>query len=184
MKKGQSHPAALTSKKLLSSALIKLMDKKEYEYISITELCEHSQVSRRTFYRNFNKIDDIIIFIAKGIINEFVSEINKHSKESFYDVMISFFSFWKNYSQIILTFNKSNLIHIIFKEYIECLPEIPCICNINKIDLECEDTAYLVAFAAGGLWSMLTYWIICGCKQSPEELSKIIKTQILAIRSE
>lgn len=42
MKKGQSHPAALTSKKLLSSALIKLMDKKEYEYISITELCEHS----------------------------------------------------------------------------------------------------------------------------------------------
>ena len=95
MKKGQSHPAALTSKKLLSSALIKLMDKKEYEYISITELCEHSQVSRRTFYRNFNKIDDIIIFIAKSIINEFVSEINKHSKESFYDVMISFFSFRK-----------------------------------------------------------------------------------------
>lgn len=175
MKKGQAHPAALTSKKMLSEALIELMKKKEYKSITITEVCNQSQIARRTFYRNFEVMEDVLVFSAKNIIEEFSEEMNNHITGSYYDVLLAFFSFWKNYKDFMILLNQNGLVHIIFTEYIKSLEQNPFLCypKTSK-ELKPEEIPCLIAFTAGGLWSLLTYWISNDCKQSPEELAKII----------
>ena len=42
------------TKRSLKSAMIGLLDKKDFEHISITELCRQAEVSRITFYSHYN----------------------------------------------------------------------------------------------------------------------------------
>ena len=47
------------------AALLQLMSQKPLSRISITELCQHAQVSRTYFYRNFANFDQIILAYQK-----------------------------------------------------------------------------------------------------------------------
>ena len=53
----------MKTKKALKTALIELLDKQDFEHVSITELCRKADVSRITFYSHYNDkyalLDDI-----------------------------------------------------------------------------------------------------------------------------
>ena len=67
------------SKQLISEALLELMGHFPYEEIAISPICEHSTVSRNTFYRNFSTKDSVLNYYlekkCKTIIREF--ELNE-----------------------------------------------------------------------------------------------------------
>lgn len=179
MKKGQAHPAALTSKKLISAALIELMQEKKYKYITITEVSNRSQTARRTFYRNFEAIDDVLVFLVKNIIYEFTIEMKKHSNENYHDIIIAYFTFWNTHSDIFTLLNQNGLSHIIFTEYIKCLNDCPFLYCINSsVTMKSEEFPFIQAFTAGGLWSLLTYYFSHNCKQPPQELAQMIFKQL------
>lgn len=53
----------------MQQALINLLNKKEYEYISIKEICSQAGVNRSTFYLHYETKDDLL--------KECVEETNK-----------------------------------------------------------------------------------------------------------
>ena len=52
--------ALLLTCEYITEALLQLMNKKNYENITITDIAERAGVTRITFYRNFNTKDDIV----------------------------------------------------------------------------------------------------------------------------
>ena len=50
----------IKTKEKLSSALIELMKQKPINEIRISELCDACDISRATFYNNFNKIEEVL----------------------------------------------------------------------------------------------------------------------------
>ena len=50
----------IKTKKVIYSSLNKILLKKEIGDISITELCESAQISRKTFYLHYSSIYDVI----------------------------------------------------------------------------------------------------------------------------
>lgn len=175
MKKGQAHPAALLSKKMISDALIELLSEKSYSDITITELCAHSQIARRTFYRNFEKVDDALAFYIKGVVDDFGSEMSKHAGEPYYDVVVAYFTFWFSRTELLLLLGRNGLTHIIFTEYIKCLEQLPFLCgNEFQSGANMEEFPFIFAYTAGGLWSLLTYYISSGSTQSPQKIAQIL----------
>lgn len=57
-----NNPTALTSQRLLSEAMNKLLAEKDYKDISVRELCERSGVSRQTFYSLFGSKENVILY--------------------------------------------------------------------------------------------------------------------------
>lgn len=175
MQKGQTHPAAIISKEMLVKSLIDLLKKKPYENITITELCVHAQIARRTFYRNFKTIDDVLTFYTDGIIDEFSKELQIHLNDSYENIVIAYFYFWQRYLDFLSLLNKNNLTYIIFTQYIKCFYKFPYILGKNSNPQPDENSfAIKLAYISGGLWSVLNYWISTGGKQTPEEVAKII----------
>jgi len=78
MQKGQPHPAALGAKSLISDALINLIQESGFRQITITLLCERAQIARRTFYRNFDTVEDVLRYIGSQTIEEFVCDMLRH----------------------------------------------------------------------------------------------------------
>lgn len=63
---------------LMDEALILLLDKKEYTFITVKEICEKAGVNRSTFYLHYETIDDLlsetIEYIGENIRHQYENE--------------------------------------------------------------------------------------------------------------
>ena len=57
-----SNPTALTSQEQTSGALLRLMARKPYSSISVSELCREAGISRQTFYSLFSSMENVVLF--------------------------------------------------------------------------------------------------------------------------
>lgn len=46
---------------LMDEALLLLLEKKEYEFITVKEICVKAGVNRSTFYLHYESIDDLLL---------------------------------------------------------------------------------------------------------------------------
>ena len=178
MLKGQSHPAAQVSKNMIAEALIQLIDEGGYHPVTITALCERAQIARRTFYRNFDTVEDVLRFIGKQTIEAFVREMQLHEKESYFEILVAFLSFWIEHADRFALFAGNNLTHILFEGYIQSLVQIPFL--LGSVAENSDATGILQAYTAGGLWSVLMYRFATANPASPEELARLLSASVIA----
>lgn len=183
MRKGQSHPSANRSKKMMTTALLELMQEKEYKSITIKEICEKAQVARRTFYRNFNTKEDILSLFTKDIIQEFIDEMMTKSSESYHNMIEAYYSFWYKHIDVLKLYNKNELNDVIFTEYIMRLPEVAFLYTPDlSLYQSQEESICALVFNSGGLWSLLIYWVLHDCIQTPNELALILEKTFKGVR--
>lgn len=168
MRKGQIHPSTYLYKELISNALITLLYIKKIDLISITELCEKAQVSRRTFYRHFKDKNDVVDYYVTKIMENLASELKEHSKQNKRSLVIAFFSFFEPYTNLLAALNNNGLGDMVFTSYIKC------IIVLTFPEASLQGSEYSMAFMLGGLWSLLLFWIMNDCKKTPEQLADII----------
>lgn len=66
----------------MDNALLKLLEKKDLEYITVKEICENAGVNRSTFYLHYETIDDLLSESIEYMNDHFQSYMN-HNFESF-----------------------------------------------------------------------------------------------------
>lgn len=193
MRKGQTHPSTLYSKNRLGQALVQLLEERAFGELTVTELCERAEIARRTFYRHFATLEDVLAYYVQGVIADFVQAMRSRSLASdasstngdaviaqpattmFEELVLRYFSFWQQHSTLLIQLNKNQLLGLIFAQYIQCLhhhPDILHMSDLQQADREFQEPR--MAYVSGGLWSALIYWVSAGCRQTPQELSKII----------
>lgn len=85
----------------MDEALICLLNEKDYEYITVKEICKKAGVNRSTFYLHYESIDDLLEetlgFINKKFLDcfedtsDFITNINVSSKENLYLINDKYF---------------------------------------------------------------------------------------------
>ncbi len=78
----------IESAELLSDALFKILEHKPYEEITITDLQKSSSVSRSTFYRLFDNIDDIFHYQLDMIFSTLKEELLHIDHKDLLDFLI------------------------------------------------------------------------------------------------
>ena len=79
---------------LMDEALICLLNEKDYEYITVKEICKKAGVNRSTFYLHYESMDDLLEetleYVNKKFLDyfedtsDFITNINMSSKENLY----------------------------------------------------------------------------------------------------
>ena len=57
--------------RLMDEALLDLLQKKDYEFITVKEVCEKAGVNRSTFYLHYEGMDDLLKESYELICNRF-----------------------------------------------------------------------------------------------------------------
>lgn len=153
------------TKKCLLGALLRLVRKKPFEKISISELVSQAGVSRTAFYRHYNAIEDVIKEPVFEILEAIKSSLNdeKYCKEPFV---------W--YVDLLLY----------LKENKEVLETLMIITNGQMVTLgvldeifesgsEGERARYEMEAFKGGISSALARWIADGYTASPQTVAEI-----------
>lgn len=165
----------LLSKRLMQEGLLRLLESKPIEKISVKELCNESGVNRSTFYRHYQTTLDVFLDLQINISKDIFMHTEKADLSP------------KEYLECVCTYlyENSDLIKIIIKNNSEELL-IPVLNGVlkklikdkNKTkeieDVDEEDLKLISAFLAGGGYNLIREWLIGDIKKTPKEVADVI----------
>lgn len=159
----------------LTNALLALMKEKDYRDISVTEICERADLSRRTFYRLYESKEDVFKEYAGKLCMCYFELFKNQDDISLTSVADIFFSFWKAHKDFLLMLHKHNLIYIVLFKFNELLPTVYVKYKAHM--LQTKDTKsieYVAFYNAGGFWNLLIKWLEDDCAKTPGEMAAIV----------
>ena len=183
-----------TAKKM-NDALITLLETKEFEYISIKEICHIANVNRSTFYLHYSNMNDLLEETIKSLNLSFNSHFKSKenestiiSKENIEDLLLinddhlipylNFIKENKNIYKVLKTypqlFNANKTYDQMFRKLF-----VPI---MNRFGLDEKWHKYLMDFYISGLTSIVLDWVYDDCKIPVQEVSDFIKGLIVKTR--
>ena len=143
---------ALQSKKEIQNSLLILLEKKDYNSISISELCKKAQVSRQTFYTLYKTKENIVIDLFNNVLynpNIPKREDGKFNVEKYYCYFSNYLI--ANY-KVLKLFEKNNLLHYLYSTLYSSIIDFPNYFT-NYDD---KTKQYIASFIASG-YMAITY---------------------------
>lgn len=164
------------TKKVITETFLNLLEKKDISNITVTEICELSDVNRGTFYRYYTDIYDLL----KQIEQEFIEEI-KSSPSMEYMEEHSIYSFTKGILQIFE--NNKKLVKLLFitgrniyflNEVLEVAYD-KCIGDWDGPDIDKDGLINAVVYIFNGALGIINYWVKNDFNTPSEELARYIE---------
>lgn len=168
---------ALQSQQMITSALLSLMTTYTYEEITITQICQEAQVSRQTFYRNFEFKNDILEFRLDNMIQGYFSTYPNNSTDT-YQHLYGLFVFLQSHKSILKLLKRNNLFFLLNKAIIANILNSP-----NKVESDEKKNLnlYVLDFIASTICSIISRWVENNFRESSQTLAKLMKNFLSAI---
>ena len=173
---------------LMNQALIELLNKKEYEFITIKEICAKAGVNRSTFYLHYETKEDLL--------EECVENTNKHfltyfdnAKNNFVDKITTcpkedLILITHDYLSPYLKFIKENkIIHQVAVKHKVIMNSDKKFNLLNKhvfqpiftrFGIDEKSSKYIILYYLNGVNAIINEWILNDCKDEIEFIEKII----------
>ena len=169
---------------LMNEALLLLLEKKNFEFITVKEICDKAGVNRSTFYLHYENMDDLLKETLQLINKKFnesfgekIINLNVSSKDDLFfikdEYLIPYLNLIKKHQKVFklihnkpYLFNneheKNSLYNSLFKEILD-------IYGVKE-----EDKEYIFAFYTQGTLAVILKWVENDCKDEIDKISKLI----------
>ncbi|SHI12890.1 TetR/AcrR family transcriptional regulator [Clostridium intestinale] len=169
---------SIQTSKFIYNALSSLLEEKKYEDIKITEVIERSQVSRATFYRNYDSLDDILryeldqkfIKLSEYLYANYKSNKNTNKIHPL-SLLKPFLRFWYLDSLILEQLLATNKKEIIIDNILRTTKNL-----LEKSNIEYKENIfydYMLNIRSNIIFSVLETWVLNDKNLSPDELYKL-----------
>ena len=171
MKLSSPSRATLFSKKAISETLFRLLQKKPYEDITITELCKQADVVRKTFYNNFDSKDDVLFFIMDDIFLELKPYIDKPFMYAG-DILLYVFKFIEVHKKDLLLFYERGLFNFARSSIVKYVTKERFLMHSEQAEANLSGFDYTAACISATIASVIETWIKNSFKESVEFLAE------------
>ncbi len=149
----------------ITNAMLNLLEEKEVECISASEITERAQVSRNSFYRNYKSKEDIILQYVRRLLVGWHEDYEKQNIDSNASLYGSLFKHLSDNREFYLLLRKRNLFHLFLDVLLEQSGPKP----------EMDNTwAYITAFIAHGTYGWIEEWVNRGMQESGETMTEML----------
>lgn len=166
----------IKTRQTIRSALISLMSEKELSDITISELSERAQINRKTFYRHYGSISDVITEFEDELLSDF-ADILKTSNTSIFEIgsvlreISALISGNQEYFVKLLKLNpelfSSGRVKAMLRRAVEIA--LRDICHLTD-----EQTLHALSeFTTSGVLSLYSAWFDTGCTGSLDVITDI-----------
>ena len=158
------------SQQKIEKVFLQLLQKKEIQSISVSDICKLAKLNRSTFYANYLDIYDLADKLKDNLSQEVVNIYSNERKEKnhSYD-FLKLFKHIKDNQLFYNTFFKLNYDNDYkqFEDFINY--DI-----FKQLYSDEKELDYHITFFMNGLNSIIKKWLKNGCKESPEQINKIL----------
>ncbi len=149
------------------------MLKYPYDEISVKDICSKAGVSRMSFYRYYNKKDDIFVDYCDERFEEFYTQMSQTPNLDLHIFTLEMFRFIKKYNRqikILIRAKKEFMLLDQLNSYARYI-----ISNLDAEYLkEQKNNPIFAFFMSGGLFNVIMYWIRTDMHASPEQMNEMM----------
>lgn len=160
--------ANLRVKEKITSALLKLLEKKSISEISVSEIIANAGVARASFYRNYATKESVITTLISDALDRFRDDI-QYNGENFYtyeNVRCSF-SYFSQYKSQVLDLHRFGYGSILLEMLNQFHEEVAGTMSCRSVE------RYKLYIYIGSLYNTAMVWLQSGQKESIDEISSI-----------
>lgn len=182
----------------MDKALISLLERKSFEYITVSEICKEARVNRSTFYLHYENTCDLLDECIRYLIDSFLLYFDVDTSRishRFGNLELSELNYiTAEYVHPYLSYIKEN--HRIFSTALSNSGTLgfdsvfqQMFSNIFDPILErfhypADDRRYVMLYYLNGVNAIVMQWIRDDCRKSIEEIFRIIQTCIFGLEKE
>lgn len=172
----------------MQNALLSILNTKDFEMISVKEICEVAEVNRSTFYQHYDNINDLLNEAMESVYKTFFNQyaeikdknINASSQteeDLFFireEYLLPYLSFMKEHRKLFRILYEKNEVVGSEKLYSAWFKEVfaPI---LSRFGVPEEEHSLIMTFYLKGLLGMITEWIQNDCEMPVEKLISAIK---------
>ena len=181
----------------MDEALITLLEKKDFEYITIKEICDTAGVNRSTFYLHYENSFDLLQETTRYILDrhfDYYSSDTKGISERFAncelrdllfitsEYLTPYLTFIKDNQRIfkvsIKQFNSLNMGDVYGKMFEHIFNPI-----LERFLVPEKERSYMMKFYLTGVYAVVMEWLEKNCSDDMETLIKVITDCVMGERN-
>lgn len=177
----------------MDQAFLKLLEKKDIEYITVKEICETAEVNRSTFYLHYETIGDLLAESVQYMNEQFlkhmklrsevfVSKIQECPLDELYLVTPTFlkpyFEYISQNKRLFRTALKNSGSFGLDKTYSQMMEHV-FIPILERFGIEKSDWNYILTFCIHGLMAIISEWLKNDCSDSISHVSNIMEQCVM-----
>ncbi len=169
---------------LMNEALLILLEKKDIEFITVTEITKKAGVNRATFYLHYDNVYELLEETVENLNKKFINSFDKKNlieisspKDAFLitdEKLIPYLNFVKKNKRVLKLINQKPQLFGARKTYQQMYEKIlyPAISQFLKDE---NDKIYQLEFFTKGVSAIVHKWIEKDCETEISEIIKVIK---------
>ena len=153
----------------IEKTFLQLIQKKNIEEISVSNICEIAKLNRSTFYSNYIDIYDLVEKVKEQMEKEFAQfQLSNNAKQDS-NGYLNMFRYIKDNQIFFKTYFKLEAISM----------SLPTQYHIELAEKYYDNKFidYHIEFFRAGLNAVIKKWLDNNCKETPEEINEIITTE-------
>lgn len=175
-------------------ALISLLKKKPFEYITVSEICETASVNRSTFYLHYETISDLLDETTRYLLDDFRSYFptdtidlvccDRNELVFVCDKYLTpYLTYIKNHKEVFgtaITHNKILKFEDVHKRLFDNIFN-PI---LDRFHYSSNTRQYVMMYYLNGINAIVLEWLKNGCDKSIAEISEIISVCIYGLNKD
>ena len=175
-------------------ALISLLKKKPFEYITVSEICETASVNRSTFYLHYETISDLLDETTRYLLDDFRSYFptdtidlvccDRNELVFVCDKYLTpYLTYIKNHKEVFgtaITHNKILKLEDVHKRLFDNIFN-PI---LDRFHYPSNTRQYVMMYYLNGINAIVLEWLKNGCDKSSAEISEIISVCIYGLNKD
>ena len=169
-------------------ALIALLKKKPFDYITVSEICEEAGVNRSTFYLHYETIGDLLAETTRYLLDDFLAYFSTDTKAIALNLMdcelsdlificdkylSPYLSYVKDHKEIFgtaLLYNHALGFEDVYKRMFDNIFN-PI---LERFQYTPSNRQYVMMYYLNGVNAIILEWLRNGCDKSIQEIAEII----------
>ena len=181
----------------MDEALITLLEKKDFEYITIKEICDTAGVNRSTFYLHYENTFDLLKETTRYILDKHFAYYSSDTKEITArfanaelkdllfitsEYLVPYLTFIKDNRRIfrvsIKNFNSLSLNDVYRKMFEYIFNPI-----LQRFNVPENKRSYMIKFYLTGVYAIVTEWLDRNCSDNMETITEVIIDCVMGERN-
>ena len=173
----------------MDQAFLELLEKKDFSYITVKEICAKAGVNRSTFYLHYETVEDLLSESVEYMNEQFLSHMKQDTEvfmtrikecpvEQLYLVtpkyLKPYLSYIQEHKRIFYTaITKASTLRLddsynrMFRHVFTPI--------LDRYQVPVEDRRYMMTFYIQGMMAIITEWLKDDCKDSMEHIMAVIQ---------
>ena len=173
----------------MDEAFLELLEKKDFAYITVKEICAKAGVNRSTFYLHYETVNDLLAESTRYIIDqfieamphdtaEFIAKLQTRPLEELYlitpEYLAPYLNYIKEHRRVFRTTLEQASVLGLNDAYLSLNSHVftPI---LDRFHIQPSEQKYMMPFYINGLMGIVNEWLKEDCKDSVEQIISVMR---------